>query len=186
LIGGTQLTSARPEWLGSKDPAPATRRGFYLRWPYAEAALGTIQAYDDRISAQAGTGFDGAIGSAGIARYAFGTARLNGGLFRHGNRNRIPAICRGMPPHGTRDQGRAPPWNFGGYGTGVGETRQGGRPRTVSRLALTAFLLLLVKLPLGRKAQPHLRHLQQGGSRFGILAGAGYFQALRGVAPILV
>jgi hypothetical protein len=43
-----------------------------------------------------------------------------------------------------------------------------------------------VKLPLGRKAQPHLRHLQQGGSRLGILAGAGYFQALRGVAPILV
>src|SRR4029453_3245849 len=33
-------TSARPEWLGSKDPAPATRRGFYLRWPYAEAARG--------------------------------------------------------------------------------------------------------------------------------------------------
>src|SRR6266508_5122247 len=69
-------TSARPEWLGSKDPAPATRRGFYLRWPYAEAARGTIQPYDDRISAQAGTGFDGATGSAVIARYAFGTARL--------------------------------------------------------------------------------------------------------------
>jgi hypothetical protein len=126
LIGGTPATSARPEWLGVQGPRPGHSAGFFVcAGQGRSAALDPIKPCDYRIFAQAWNRFVTGTGSAGIARYAFGTAWSNGGLFRHGNRNRISAICRGMPPHGARGQDGAPPQSFGGNGTGVGEARQG-------------------------------------------------------------
>jgi hypothetical protein len=66
-------TSARPEWLGSKDPAPGHSAGFLFALAIRRSsARARFSRTTTEFSAQGGTGFDAGTGSAGIARYAFG------------------------------------------------------------------------------------------------------------------
>jgi hypothetical protein len=128
-------------------------------------------------------------GRSGFRRHdlhAFGTVRLNGRLFRHGNVNGIPAICAGMPASGSRSHDRAAPQNHGGNGEGLGEAREGGRPGRRSRVALSGFCLGVLELPLPCQAEPYLRHMQQAGPGFRVMERTRHLQALGGVASILV
>ena len=118
--------------------------------------------------------------------HAFGTARLNGRLFRHGNVNGIPEICAGMPPAGARGQDRAASRDYGGNGAGLGDARQGDRPGRRSRLALTACFLRVWEVPLTCQTKPNLRHVQQSGPRFRVMERARHLQALGGEASTLV
>jgi len=83
---------------------------------------------------------------------------LSGRLFRHGNSNRIPQICAGMPPAGARRQNRATPQHNGGHGPSLGPTCQGDRRRSLSRPAVIDFFLCVVASSLVCQAQPYLRH----------------------------
>jgi hypothetical protein len=91
-----------------------------------------------------------------------------------------------MPAPGSRGQDRATSQNHGGDGAGLGEARQGDRRGRRLRLALTAFFLRVWEVPLACQTKPYLRHVQQGGPRFRVMERARHFQALGGVASILV
>jgi hypothetical protein len=118
-----------------------------------------------------------------MAGYAVWNGRSAGRLLLHGTVHRIPALRGGMPPFGTTGKNRTATPDPGGNGPGLGKARPGDRSKTPSLAALIGFRLSILLLG---QAQPHLRHLQQGGARFGVLDDVRHVQALFGVATIVV
>src|SRR5215469_2462614 len=79
---------------GLRTPAPATRRGFCF------ASMDRMPKANRLLQAKRFRRHD---------LHAFGTARLSGRLFRHGNSNGIPEIRAGMLPSGARRHDGAAP-----------------------------------------------------------------------------
>ena len=150
-MAGPSAASPRPEWLWVSGPRPGHSAGFLLCTHGSRNESPTDRAEK--------------AGSRRHDLHAPGTRPLSGRLFRHGNVIGISAICAGMPAPGARGQDRAASQNHAGNGAGLGEARQGDRPR--SRPALSGFLLGVLELPLPCQAEPYLRHMQQAGRAFG-------------------